>query len=105
MADRAWPRRGRGLILTPLLVVGAALATLVLDRESGLTAMLELRGRVERAHARVAALSEERNSLLRKIQSLRSDPFAVEAAARERLGMVRPGEIVIRLGNEAGEAD
>ncbi len=33
----------------------------------------------------------------REVEALRSEPAAIERAAREELGFVRPGEIVIHL--------
>jgi len=46
---------------------------------------------------RNAQLREENLRLTRKIEGLRSDPVAIERAAREELGFVKPGEIVIHL--------
>ena len=41
---------------------------------------------------------EKRNRLLRsEIDALKSDPFAVEILAREKLNLVRPGETVYQL--------
>jgi len=41
---------------------------------------------------------EKKNRLLRsEIDALKSDPFAVEILAREKLNLVRPGETVYQL--------
>jgi len=41
---------------------------------------------------------KKRNQLLRsEIDALKSDPFAVEILAREKLNLVRPGETVYQL--------
>lgn len=47
------------------------------------TRIRETRGRIEELHGR--------------IERLRSDPGALERRAREDLGMVRPGDVVIEL--------
>ena len=39
----------------------------------------------------------ENRVLVREIEALRTDPSALERAAREELGFVKPGEVVINL--------
>ena len=39
--------------------------------------------------------AEENRVLLREIEALRADPKALERAAREELGYVKPGEVVL----------
>jgi len=80
----------------PLLALAACVAILLLDFETGLLPMARLAEEVERARDRVEQLEGEIAGLSQRVQRLRRDPGAVEAVARERLGMVRPGEIVIR---------
>jgi cell division protein FtsB len=84
------------LLLAPVLVMGAALALLAIDTETGLVPLVRLQDRVQGIRARVAGLEAERDALRARVRLLRSDDFTVEAVAREQLGMVRPGEIVIR---------
>ena len=43
----------------------------------------------------VQALSRTNESLRQEVRRLRNDPRAIEAAARTRLNMVRPNEIVV----------
>ena len=80
----------------------AAAVSLVL----ALVSAVEPRG--FRRHARLKAQAEslaQRNAQLRgaylrrgrEIEALRNDPTAIERAAREELGFVKPGEIVIHL--------
>jgi cell division protein FtsB len=42
-------------------------------------------------------LGEQNQSLMQEIQALRGDPLALERAAREELGFVRPGEVVLNM--------
>ncbi|MCI0571486.1 MAG: septum formation initiator family protein [Myxococcaceae bacterium] len=81
---------------------GAAAAALLLcaasaaDRE-GFRRYLQLRREVERRSQRNTALAEQNAALLREISALRKDPRALERAAREELGFVKPGEVVLQL--------
>jgi cell division protein FtsB len=99
MAEVRW-----SLILIPVLcfLLGAG-GVLISDERGGLGALLELRTQVRGARERGVHLQAEERRLEAEIQRLREDDFAVESAARSALGMVRPGEIVVRLdtGEEA----
>ena len=86
-----------GLWIAPALVVAAALTTLLLDRETGIVPLAKLGGEVSRIETRMEALAAERGRLRARVVALQTDPLEVEALARERLGMVRPGEVVLRL--------
>lgn len=84
------------LWIAPLLVVLAAVATLLLDRETGVLPLLELRAEAERVGVQVSDLRAERDRLRGRVVALQGDPLEIEALAREQLGMVRPGERVLR---------
>ena len=58
--------------------------------------LLELHRTVAESRQQIEALEQERDALRQRIRALRSDPLAVETAAREQLGMLRPGERVLR---------
>lgn len=53
-------------------------------------------------HSRVAAeaatLQVENERIAAEIDALRHDPEMIEFAARQHLGMVRPGEVVLSVG-------
>jgi cell division protein FtsB len=90
-----------GFVLIPVVcfVVGAGVV-LVSDERGGLGALVELRSQVRDARLRSERLASEERRLAGEIRRLREDDFALEAAARTALGMVRPGEIVVRLEAE-----
>ena len=46
-------------------------------------------------HAEVEDLRNTNSDLKQQVQRLSTDPRAIEAAARERLGMVRPNDIIV----------
>ena len=83
--------------------VAAAAAAAALD-PSGLRRHVELAGEVRRMRAENARLAAENAALAREAHALRSDPVALERAAREELRFVRPGERVYWLGGGEGAA-
>ncbi len=85
-----------GVAVAPLLALLAALGILLLDRETGLLPLAGLREQAQLRRSKVSDLDAERVRLGQRIGRLRGQPLAVETAAREQLGMLRPGEIVVR---------
>jgi cell division protein FtsB len=84
----------------PSWIVAGVLALLLgaaLFGENGLLHLRRLRADVEALHRDVQALEVENERLSRAIVELRSDPAAIERIAREDLGLVRPGERVLRF--------
>ncbi len=100
-AGASWARRV-ALMLGPVLALTGASIALVLDREEGIGTLIELRRQARYTHARVDRLSAEKERLSSVVHGLRSDPEQVEAAARSRLGMLRPGEVVVRMPSSSG---
>ncbi len=81
-------------------LLGAAFA-LFHDAENGLGVIPKLEAELQAADVRLDRLREERAELLLRAERLRTEPFEIEAVARESLGMARPGEIVVRLPRAA----
>lgn len=81
------------------LVVGAVLvvATNLLAGERGLPALLQSRRDAARLTAQIGALRAENAALAARIRALTSDPATIEAVARRTLGLMRPGEIVVKV--------
>jgi cell division protein FtsB len=46
---------------------------------------------------RNAKLTDENAKLRREVAALQDDPNAIDRAAREELGVIRPGEVVFSL--------
>jgi cell division protein FtsB len=55
---------------------------------------------VARLERENAALEQRVATLRREVKALQGDPAAVERAAREELGYVKPGEIIYKLDEE-----
>lgn len=62
--------------------------------------------RVEEAEltTRVGRLQHEVDSMRALLDSLQDNPQVVERLARERFGMIRPGEIAIQLTRQAADS-
>jgi cell division protein FtsB len=75
-----------------LVLLGVSLAA-----EGGLRRYFRLRADLHTLEQRNTHLAEENAKLRREVQALHDDPVAIERAAREELGLVRPGEVVITL--------
>jgi cell division protein FtsB len=85
-------------------LAGAAFA-LLYDADNGLRAVFSVKAELARADGRLTKLWSERVELVARSERLRGDAFEIESVARESLGMVRPGEIVVRLRGDAPQGD
>jgi len=79
-------------VLIPLLV-----------GDMGVVKYFKMRRDYERFRQDIQHLSKENEKIQGRIRALRSDPETIEQIARDRLGLVRPGEIVYQF--EPGEGD
>jgi cell division protein FtsB len=55
-----------------------------------------------RVAAEAAAAGVENERIAAEIDALRADPEVIERAAREQLGMIRPGEVVASISRPSG---
>ena len=65
---------------------------------SGFAKYRELKRDLESAKLRNARMRAENERLAREVESLRTDPRALEHVARADMGWVRPGEILFDFG-------
>jgi len=63
--------------------------------DHGVRAMIQARRDADALASRIAALRAENALLRQRADALRRDPAAIEAVARETLGFVKPGEILV----------
>jgi cell division protein DivIC len=75
---------------------GAALVLLGLGGQS-LTRVWQMKAEVAHLEREIGQLRGEADQLSATIGRLRSDPDYIEQVARERLGLVKPGERVLKL--------
>jgi cell division protein FtsB len=77
-------------------LVGLLLVVAVLGNK-GLLHLLRVQGEVETLQRDIQTLETENARLSRAIAELRDNPSVIERIAREELGLVRPGERVLRF--------
>lgn len=63
-----------------------------------------LHGQLDQIRDQAGTLEAENARLAREIHALRTEPAAIEDHARDELGMVFPGELVLRVEAPADEA-
>jgi cell division protein FtsB len=85
---RRMVRGGLGLVLVLAVVDGVF-------GERGLLANVQLRQRNARQHASIDELTSRNDALTGEIRRLREDPSAIEELAREELGLIKDGELLI----------
>jgi cell division protein FtsB len=64
---------------------------------SSLARVVQMKREVESLERDIVALREETGRLSKTIDRLRTDPEYIEQLAREALGLVKPGEKVLKL--------
>ena len=93
-------RATRVLLLTAFIGGGVA----ALFGEDGLVDMFRTGVELERAQARTQALQQRVTAEREAIRMLEEEPISRERIAREQLGYVDPGETLLLLPEERGEA-
>lgn len=91
-AEGSFKRKALSLALF-LILTSSALNALFGDR--GLLEMLKARRELRNLEQEIAAIESENSGLLEEIRALKTSPLAVERLARERLGLARPGEVIV----------
>jgi cell division protein FtsB len=79
------------------VAIALMLATGSLSAEGGFRRYARLKRDVHTLEDRNAKLTADNTRLKREVQRVRTEPAAIERAARESLGLVRTGEIVFNL--------
>lgn len=98
IGTRAEVRRRGGVVPSWALFTMILLATFALCLTVTVRTHAEMRAagqRLEQTRAEVLSLDDTNKSLQREVERLRKNEQAIESAARTRLGMVRPDEMII----------
>jgi cell division protein FtsB len=88
------------VLLWSVAALGLCTATALDPR--GMRRFMKLRAEVSELRARNAEARREHDRLTRQVHALRENPEAIERAARQELGFIHPGELVLEL-RSAGE--
>ena len=95
---------GRLHLPHPAWLVAGVLGLLLIAAvfgDNGILHLRRLRADIGNLHREVQALEAENERLSRAITDLRTDPAVIERIAREELGLVRPGDRVLRFPRSA----
>ena len=84
-------------LLWGAVAVASVLAASSVLAQGGFRRYWRLKGDVAVLQERNAKLTEENARLRREVKALQDDPAAIERAAREELGFIKPGELVFSL--------
>ena len=71
----------------------------------GFIAMRRTQKEIDRVREQIGKLNSENKSLSNQVNSLKTDPKAIERIAREEMGLARPGEIIYKLPDSAKPGD
>ena len=77
-----------------------AVITISLFGDKGFLQLLALRDQQQRLEGDIMDLTRKRKEWIQKIQSLKTDQGYLETIAREKLGMVRKDELIIKIEPE-----
>ena len=80
-----------------LLIFGVGMILISLVGDQGLISYYHLRQEEARLREEVKQLQQRERLLRQEIHALNSSRAYIESQARRRLGLVRPGEVVIQL--------
>jgi len=99
--ERPADRRRRRIVRIALAaVLGVALYYALFGGEYSVFELRRLSRRVIEEQARLDSLRAEVDSLEARVDSLENDSATIERIARERYGMIRPGERLYRFVEE-----
>lgn len=90
------PRLIQGMFLVWAAVGGVLVFSLLFD-EMSLEKYFRMRRHAQQLEHHIFQLDRSNAALRRDLRRIRDEPGRIESLARERLGMVRPGETVYQV--------
>jgi cell division protein FtsB len=98
-----WTKAQKTLALGLVLIVAMVMAALF--SEKGFMNVYDFTEELEYLKKSNAVLSEENEHIQKEIVALKSDPYAVEILARDKLNLVKPGETVYQIVREVNSPE
>lgn len=92
--ERTLKRKALNLALF-LILASSILNALFGDR--GFIEMLKARQQLQTLEQEIVATKVQNQHLLEEIHALKTSPLAIERLAREKLGLVKPGEVILLI--------
>jgi cell division protein FtsB len=99
-APTFWSRHARKLLGGALLL----LAVQDVFGAHGFLAMWRTQQEMKRLEGEVTRLDKENRALSSQVNSLKTDPKAIERIAREEMGLARPGEMIFKMPAPTGSS-
>ncbi|MEO8077395.1 MAG: septum formation initiator family protein [Acidobacteriota bacterium] len=93
------PRRRSKWVQRAVIFAGCMVLVNSLFGDRGVVGTIHARAELARASEGLAKLKRENAGLREQARRLQHDPSAIEALAREDLGLIRPGEILVVVKN------
>ena len=93
--DGTWHDGAPRPFLVFLLIFGVAMVLISFLGDQGLVAYFSLKREEAALRADIATLERQLVEVERDVEALRNDPQYIEMLARQKLGLVKPGETVI----------
>jgi len=71
----------------------------------GFIAMRRTQKEIEEIRQQIGKINTENKSLSDQVNSLKTDPKAIERIAREEMGLARPGELIYKIPDSSKPGD
>jgi cell division protein FtsB len=91
------PRRRQAILYGAIALILAALFADGIFGPHGFISSYRLKLQVRQAEQKTDQLNRENQGFANQVRQLKSDPSAIERVAREKMGLVKPGELVFKL--------
>jgi cell division protein FtsB len=98
-----WTKAQKTLGLGLVLIVAMALAAVFSDK--GFMNVSDFTEELNYLKKSNAVLAEENMRIQKDINALKSDPYAVEKLARDKLNLVKPGEMIYQIVRESSSPE
>ncbi|HUJ76772.1 MAG TPA: septum formation initiator family protein [bacterium] len=95
--DGTWTRGAPRPLLLFLAVFSGLMLLVTVFGNQGLLAYRTLSTQAQALRQEVSDLQERQRTLTERVRDLRSNPATIERLARQRLGLVKPGDTVLQL--------
>jgi len=98
-----WTKAQKTLALGLVLIAAMVLAAVFSDK--GFMNVYDFTEELDYLKKSNTVLAKENATLQKDIDALKSDPYAVEMLARDKLNLVKPGETVYQIVREPSSPD
>jgi cell division protein FtsB len=98
-----WTKAQKTLALGLVLIVAMALAAVFSDK--GFMNVYDFTEELNYLKKSNAVLAKDNARIQKEIDALKSDPYAIEMLARDKLNLVKPGETIYQIARESSSPE